>query len=371
MAEKKESVKNSNKALRSYLVYDYIFKKVENSGIDSFTTTQINEYLQMYGVYCDNRSIVRDIEAINQAYILVKEELDSVEEANELLLDESNQLVSRATIYSNSYHINQEKHSWRDWLMIAECISAARFVNEKETERLITLLGRCLHPDELKEINKKVSRIQREKIEAKFLQRNLNKIYNTLYWENYFGKICECREKLSFYYITYSIDRLGKPFEKQLKEYCTVHPHKIVNHNGLHYLVAYDDTKRKMRAFRIDRMEVPRQMQEQTSTTSLRRSRKASRSSTSSSRQTLRAPQRQSSSRLRRSQTRKFEFASSTPQPAVSPRATLCSRLHRTPSSSASTPVPTVPLSIPQSARALISAPTASSMTASTRSPRL
>ena len=211
--------------------------------------------MQTYGVYCDNRSIVRDIEAINQAYILVKEELDSVEEANKLLLDESNQLISRDTIYSNSYRINQERHSWHDWLMIAECISAARFVNEKESERLITLLGRCLHPDKLKEINKKVSRIQREKVEAKFLQRNLNEIYNTLYWENYFGKICECREKLSFYYITYSIDRLGKPFEKQLKEYCIVHPHKIVNHNGLHYLVAYDDTKRKMRAFRIDRME--------------------------------------------------------------------------------------------------------------------
>ena len=60
-------------------MYDYIFKKTES---DWFTTTQINEYLQLYGIECDNRSIVRDIEAINQAYIMSRDELDSVEEAD-------------------------------------------------------------------------------------------------------------------------------------------------------------------------------------------------------------------------------------------------------------------------------------------------
>jgi hypothetical protein len=58
MAEKKDNTKKQYKTLRAYLVYDYIFKKTEE---DWFTTTQINEYLQLFGIECDNRSIVRDI----------------------------------------------------------------------------------------------------------------------------------------------------------------------------------------------------------------------------------------------------------------------------------------------------------------------
>lgn len=47
MAEKIKSGKNQYKTLRAYLVYDYIFKKTEG---DMFTTTQINEYLQLFGI---------------------------------------------------------------------------------------------------------------------------------------------------------------------------------------------------------------------------------------------------------------------------------------------------------------------------------
>lgn len=251
MAEKKESGKKQYKTLRAYLVYDYIFKKTES---DWFTTTQINEYLQLYGIECDNRSIVRDIEAINQAYIMSRDELDSVEEANALLVDKNNQLIYQNDDWRNMYRVNKHNYRSKDFAMIAECIGAARFINDKETEHLIDVLGACLHPNDLKEIKSDVSKVRREKIDSRLLHSNLREIRAILYPREFLGHKRECCEKLTFYYITYSIDRIGKPFEKQSREYCTAYPHQIVNNNGLYYLVAYDETKRKLRMFRIDRM---------------------------------------------------------------------------------------------------------------------
>ena len=251
MAEKKDNSKKQYKTLRAYLVYDYIFKKTD---ADWFTTTQINEYLQLFGIECDNRSIVRDIEAINQAYIMSREELDSVEEADRLLADKKNQLIYQNEDWRNTYRVNKHNYRRQDFAAIAECIGAARFISDKETQHLIDVLGCCLHPKDVKDIKENVSKVQREKIESRLLYSNLKEIRRILYPMELFGYKPECCEKLTFYYLTYSIDRFKKPFEKQSREYCTAYPHQIVNKNGLYYLIAYDETKRKMRAFRIDRM---------------------------------------------------------------------------------------------------------------------
>jgi len=251
MAEKIKSGKNQYKTLRAYLVYDYIFKKTEG---DMFTTTQINEYLQLFGIECDNRSIVRDIEALNQACIMSRDELDSVEEANALLVDKNNQLIYQNDDWRNMYRVNKHNYRSKDFAMIAECIGAARFISDNETQHLIDVLGSCLHQKDLKEIKSDVSKVQREKIDSKLLHSNLKEIRQILYPREWFGFKQECCEKITFYYLTYSIDRIGKPFEKQEREFCTAYPHHIINKNGLYYLVAYDETKRKMRMFRIDRM---------------------------------------------------------------------------------------------------------------------
>ena len=251
MAEKKESGKKQYNTLRAYLVYDYIFKKVEGTW---FTTTRINEYLKLFGVECDNRSIVRDIEAINRAYIMLREELDSVEEADELLLEKENQLVYREENLRNTYRVNKNNYHHKDFDMIIECIGAARFISDSETQHLIDALSNHLHSNDLEKIKSDVSKIQREKVDSKCFHSNLKEIQGILYPREWFGYKSECCKKITFYYLTYSIDRIGNSLEKQEREYCIAYPHRIVNKNGLYYLVAYDETKRKMRMFRIDRM---------------------------------------------------------------------------------------------------------------------
>ena len=245
MAERGANDK-SNKTLRSYLVYDYILKKTTT---DTFQIGKLNAYLEAYGIKCDNRAIMRDIEAINQAFIMLENELSDAEEANELLQKQENQLVMR---YDNwgGYRINRQLMDRQDFFMIAECIGAARFINAAETENLIDILGRFLQSKDIQKIKKSVANVQREKSSGSLFCsnfKNINDMVNRIIDDDY-------HDMMEFDYLTYDIDLIGKPLSKQKKEHYFVYPHKIINCNGLYYLVAYDCKKRKFCYFRIDRM---------------------------------------------------------------------------------------------------------------------
>ena len=245
MAERGSNDK-SNKTLRAYLVYDYILKKTTS---DTFQIGKLNAYLEAYGIKCDNRAIMRDIEAINQAFIMLENELSDAEEANKLLQKQENQLVMR---YDNwgGYRINRKLMDRQDFFMIAECIGAARFINAAETEHLIDILGRFLQSKDIQKIKKDVANVQREKSSGSLFCsnfKNINDMVNRIIDDDY-------HDMMEFDYLTYDIDLIGKPLSKQKKERYFVYPHKIVNCNGLYYLVAYDGKKRKFCYFRIDRM---------------------------------------------------------------------------------------------------------------------
>jgi len=200
MAERGSNDK-SNKTLRAYLVYDYIFKKSES---DCFSVSSINAYLQTYGINCDNRAIMRDIEAINQAVVMLENELDDVEAANKALEKEANQFIIRDDL--GRYHINREHFMLNDIAMIAECISAARFIDAAETERLIEILGRSLNPKDVEKVKAIVANVQREKTRSSFFYDNffnLNEMVSDVIERDALGKV-------GFEYLTYDIDFLGK-----------------------------------------------------------------------------------------------------------------------------------------------------------------
>lgn len=245
MAERGSNDK-SNKTLRAYLVYDYILKKTTS---DTFRIGKLNAYLEAYGIKCDNRAIMRDIEAINQAFIMLENELSDAEEANELLQKQENQLVMR---YDNwgGYRINREHFKRMDIALIAECIGAARFIDTDDTERLIGIVTRALDSKITAQIQNAALSIQREKIHDSVAYKNLNRIFLTInYNEEY-----HYWDELRFDYLTYDVETLGKSKPEYTKEEHIVFPHKVINCNGLYYLFAYDTKKRSMRFFRIDRM---------------------------------------------------------------------------------------------------------------------
>ena len=107
-----------------------------------------------------------------------------------------------------------------------------------------------MNPKDVEKVKAVVADVQREKAQNTSFYDNffkLNDIVSDVIARDALGTV-------GFEYLSYDIDLIGKPLEKQKAEEYTVYPYKIINSNGLYYFVSYDDKKRKMRLFRVDRM---------------------------------------------------------------------------------------------------------------------
>lgn len=69
-------------------------------------------------------------------------------------------------------------------------------------------------------------------------------------------------EKISFKYLEYTIQNLGKPRERRKGAYYIVSPYRLLINDGNYYLLGYDEEKRKMLTYRIDRMKSVQRMGE-------------------------------------------------------------------------------------------------------------
>ena len=61
-------------------------------------------------------------------------------------------------------------------------------------------------------------------------------------------------EKISFKYLRYSFDDMSKQVERRKGKY-VVSPYKLVINDGNYYMLAYDDKRKNIVPFRIDRMK--------------------------------------------------------------------------------------------------------------------
>ena len=62
-------------------------------------------------------------------------------------------------------------------------------------------------------------------------------------------------EKISFKYLKYSIDDIGKQVERGHGAKYIVSPFQLLINDGNYYLLAYDDYSKDMRTYRVDRMK--------------------------------------------------------------------------------------------------------------------
>lgn len=62
-------------------------------------------------------------------------------------------------------------------------------------------------------------------------------------------------EKISFHYLKYSINDVGQQVERRRGRKYIVSPYKLLINDGNYYLLAFDDEKKDMRTYRVDRMK--------------------------------------------------------------------------------------------------------------------
>ena len=221
--------KKNNQKLKPYLVLQHLLRHTdENHVLDAY---EIVSYLQdECGIYAERRSIYRDIDEINKA-MLVLEYGINVHEAEERLQENEDEKVIIYDKGKKGFYTKQRHYDSDDIRLLAECVYSAKFLSAGQAERLANVVCEFVSEYQEQEIKHDAFLTDRVKTDNK-------------------GVL-----KITFQYLKYSINDVGKQVERRKGMKYTVSPYKLLINDGNYYLLAFDDYAQDMRTYRVDRMK--------------------------------------------------------------------------------------------------------------------
>lgn len=258
--KRKKAGLRKDQKIKAYLILDWMQKKTdENHVLDA---TGIAVEMERYGISAERRSVGRDIKAINAAVLLAHDEAIDIDEAHALVEDGQETIVYDAA--RKGYYYENLFCDFEDIRLAAECIYAAKFIDEARAERMIEEIickniskyqkDEILHDifvtDRVRTSNTKLYRIIETITEAMHL-RTEDDEYDSK------NKYKHAPEQISFQYMTYKLEDVIKQVERgEGKEY-VVSPHRLMVCDGNYYLLAYNpkSKREKVRMYRVDRMK--------------------------------------------------------------------------------------------------------------------
>lgn len=143
------------------------------------------------------------------------------------------------------------KLSMPDLQILVDAVSAAQFIPQKRSEELIAELSVMAGPSHVKELRPQI--LVSEHVKAK----NKNMIYTV----QEIRRAIDRNKKIRFRYLEYNTEKTQvRKHEGTDEEWYTVSPYATVWNDDRYYLVGWSDKRQKVAVFRIDRMEVPKQL---------------------------------------------------------------------------------------------------------------
>ena len=243
--------KKNNQKLKPYLVLQYLLRHSdENHPINAY---EIVSYLQDdCGIYAERRSIYRDIDEINKALLVLEYGID-VHEAEERLQESDAEKVILYDKCKKGFYTRQRHYDSHDIRLLAECVYSAKFLSAGQAERLANVVCEFVSEYQEQEIKHDAFLTDRVKTDNKGVLNNISTI-NAAMSKELEGQKHE-PEKITFQYLKYSINDVGKQVERRKGMKYTVSPYKLLINDGNYYLLAFDDYAQDMRTYRVDRMK--------------------------------------------------------------------------------------------------------------------
>ena len=244
--------KQANQKIKPYVVLQFLLKYSDENNVCS--AFDIISFLQECGISAERRSIYRDIEEINKVALMLEEEC-TIDEAEEMLLDdEDNEL--KLVVYDKNkkgFYVHQRHFDLNDIRLLAECVYSAKFIAEGQAKRLVDVVCDFVSEHQAEKIRHNAFLTDRVKTNNKSVLNNISIINEAMSKEIEGEK--HIPEKISFKYLKYSIDDMGKQIERGQGAKYTVSPYQLLINDGNYYLLAFDDYSKDMRTYRIDRMK--------------------------------------------------------------------------------------------------------------------
>ena len=248
MADKRG--KKTDHKMKPYLVYQYLMRYSDENNV--VKTDDILDYLRSCEISAERRSIYRDIEEINKAILIAEGVAVDILEAEELCEDEEECTIVYDK-HRKGFYVRQRHYEASDIRIMAECVYAARFLDEKTANRLVDVVCEQVSESAAKRIKHRAFLTDRVKTDCTSVYANVSIINDAMSRELDGEK--HIPEKIKFKYLKHTIQNVKNTVERRHGDEYVVSPYALLINDGNYYLLAFDDTSKKMRTFRVDRMK--------------------------------------------------------------------------------------------------------------------
>ena len=237
--------------LKPYVILQYLLRQSDENNIQS--AEDIKGYLEEQGISAERRSIYRDIDEINLVNVMLEEEC-TVEEAKEKLLNDPDGDLKLVVYdkHKKGFYVRQRHFDLNDIRLLAECVYSAKFVNQRQAERLVRVACEFVSVYQAERIKHNAFVADRVKTNNKSVLNNIATINDAM--SRRLNGVSHQPEKISFKYLKYDFNDMSQQVERKKGEKYVVSPYQLMISDGNYYLLAYSEKKKDIIPFRVDRM---------------------------------------------------------------------------------------------------------------------
>ena len=251
--KKQKRGRQDNQKMKAYLLMRLLQKETDYDHV--MTSAKIAELLDSYGISAQEKSVQRDIKAINatlelEKAILSGEEYYDINDAVEdMEYDKENRSIQYRSVNTKNrgYYFQREEGYFELIRLLLESIYASKFINKSNSDYL------------KKHILKDVNKFDAEKLDHISPIVNKNKTTNSQVFDNVktlsdaISKRCKVEFNYNEFYIPEGAEkpktRHGRKGEKYI-----VSPYHLLINDGNYYLLCFDEKNQMKWTYRVDRM---------------------------------------------------------------------------------------------------------------------
>ena len=250
--------KKPNQKLKPYLVQQYLLRNTDKDHLAD--AADIIAFLEDCGITAERRSIYRDIDDINKVMWLMENKVDDedgvdiIEAEEAIAADEYDS--EKAVVYDRSrkgFYVRQRRYDDNDIRLLAECVYSAKFLSQGQANRLADVVCEFVSKHQAEKIRHDAFLTDRVKTSNQAVLNSISTINDAM--SRRLDGEAHVPEKISFQYLKYSINDVGKQVERRRGEKYIVSPYKLLINDGNYYLLAYNSQRKEIYRYRVDRMK--------------------------------------------------------------------------------------------------------------------
>ncbi len=237
---KKPGGKRPGQKFKSLLVWNILLKKTDED--HALRISEIQEFLQYYGITAERHSIKRDMDEI---LALINKEADL--DLDDLGMNER-ELLDYEVEYDevlHGYKVSRRPYDFEELRLLAECVRASKFISKSQEGHLLAAIENLCSDYQIEELQNEVYLVGRTKTTNKYIMSNMLKINQAI----------RQNRKISFHYQKYTIEDRSHQVDRRRGAEYILSPFKLIINDGFYYLLACEPKKKDTVTYRLDRMK--------------------------------------------------------------------------------------------------------------------